>query len=199
MTGGTCSKPTPASPPPPDTTKPQPDPTALEQIGALINGLVSSIPPIWYWEHAEALSDSGLDPLEMLLGIDLADYISDLKRRQGWSARTVDADGTWIYILAALLDQGTSGGTAHAIAGVVLRPDVQLSGGRSGQHVKSLFGPKNSVVKGSNRRVYLTDDQGQVIADITADRTKPVIPGKGFGEKRPPTDEELDWIARMWK
>ena len=36
-------------------------------------------------------------------------------------------------------------------------------------------------MKGSQRRIFITNSEGQVIWGITADREKPVIPGKGFG------------------
>jgi hypothetical protein len=79
-----------------------------------------------------------------------------------------------------------------------LRPDVLLSGGRSGQLVKSLVGPPSSVVRGGGARAFVTNEQGQVILDITAQRVKPVIPGQGFGPKRPPTAEELDLLGKIF-
>jgi hypothetical protein len=78
-----------------------------------------------------------------------------------------------------------------------IRNDVALSGGRSGQDVKNLKGPPNSAVRGANGRVYVTNDKGEVIFDITKDRVKPVRPGQGFGPKRPPTPEELDLINKL--
>jgi hypothetical protein len=45
--------------------------------------------------------------------------------------------------------------------------------------------------------VFVTNDRGQVILDITGDRVKPVVPGQGFGPKRPPTKEELDLIEKL--
>lgn len=62
---------------------------------------------------------------------------------------------------------------------------------------KNLTRPPDSAIKGANGRVYLTNDKGQVIADITKTRVKPVIPGRGFGPKRPPTPEELDLINKV--
>jgi hypothetical protein len=38
-------------------------------------------------------------------------------------------------------------------------------------------------VKGGPGRVFVTNDKGQVILDITKDRIKPVTPGQGFGDK----------------
>lgn len=79
-----------------------------------------------------------------------------------------------------------------------LRPDIELSGGRSGSKVKGLQGPPNSIVKGSNGRVFETNSKGEVINDITRDRVKPVIPGRGFGQKRPPSQKELDWVDKIY-
>jgi RHS repeat-associated protein len=81
-----------------------------------------------------------------------------------------------------------------------IRSDVVLSGGRTGGKVKGLTGPPNSVVRGGGERLFVTDDQGQVILDITGKRVKPVIPGQGFGPKRAPTTEEkglLDQVFRL--
>jgi hypothetical protein len=78
-----------------------------------------------------------------------------------------------------------------------LRPDIILSGGRSGQLVKDLIGPPNSVVRGGGARAFITNEQGQVILDITASRVKPVTPGEGFGPKRPPSTEELNLLNRV--
>jgi hypothetical protein len=78
-----------------------------------------------------------------------------------------------------------------------MRPDVKLSGGRSGQRVKELTGPPNNALRGSGDRVYVTDENGRVILDVTPERAKPVKPGKGFGKKRAPTEEELGMIRKM--
>ncbi len=115
-------------------------------------------------------------------------------------------EASWIDVGLALLSVVTVVGVAgksvrllRAGRGTRLRPDVQLKGGgRSGQNVKNLQGPPNSVVKGSPGRVYQTNSQGRVITDITKDRVKPVTPGQGFGPKRPPTQQELDWIRQTW-
>lgn len=80
-----------------------------------------------------------------------------------------------------------------------IRPDVVIKGGRSGQNVKNAVSEANSVIKGSNGRVYVTDQTGKVILDITKDRVKEVIPGRGFGPKRPPTAEEIQLIKSIWK
>ncbi len=81
--------------------------------------------------------------------------------------------------------------------GRTVRPDVVLSGGRSGQLVKSLTGPPSSVVRGGGRRIFITNKQGQVVLDITKARVKPVTPGQGFGPKRPPTSEELELLNQI--
>jgi hypothetical protein len=84
-------------------------------------------------------------------------------------------------------------------AAITVRRDIApLSGGRSGQNVKDLKGlPANSAVRGYERRVYVTNSNGEVILDITEDRVKPVTPGVGFGPKRPPSPEELDLINKL--
>jgi len=78
-----------------------------------------------------------------------------------------------------------------------IRPDVTLSGGRSGERVKDLEGPPNSIVKGGGERAFETDDTGRVIKDITRDRVKPVTPGQGFGPKRAPTPKELEALDKV--
>ncbi|HET9849980.1 MAG TPA: RHS repeat-associated core domain-containing protein, partial [Candidatus Dormibacteraeota bacterium] len=84
--------------------------------------------------------------------------------------------------------------------GPTLRPDITLGpGGRSGEKVKGLQGPPNSLVRGSPGRIYLTDADGRVIADITRGRVKLVRPGVGFIDKRTMlTEEELEWLEQMW-
>jgi hypothetical protein len=83
-----------------------------------------------------------------------------------------------------------------------MRPDITLSGGRSGQ-IGNLCSVPNSVVKGSQGRVFVTDQQGRVIKDVTAARTKIVEHGP-YGPKinkleRAPTAEELGWIEALWR
>jgi hypothetical protein len=78
-----------------------------------------------------------------------------------------------------------------------VRADISLSGGRSGQLVKTLRGPPNSAVRGGAGRVFATDRNGRVVLDITKGRVKPVTPGRRFGDKRLPTQEELDLIKRV--
>jgi len=73
----------------------------------------------------------------------------------------------------------------------------------SGAGVKNFVGPQNSVVRGASQgRVYVTDDEGKVILDITRGRVTPVVPGRGFvagdGRKLEPTRQQLDWIDQLW-
>lgn len=42
--------------------------------------------------------------------------------------------------------------------------------------------------------MFVTNERGQVILDITESRVKPVVPGRGFGPKRAPTIEELNLL-----
>jgi hypothetical protein len=48
-------------------------------------------------------------------------------------------------------------------------------------------------------RTSVTNNEGQVILDINADRVKTVAPGVGFGPKRAPTSEELQLLEQMWR
>jgi hypothetical protein len=84
---------------------------------------------------------------------------------------------------------------------VALRPDICLSGGRSGEKVKLLTGPANSAVRSvAEGRAFVTNAIGQVVLDITAERVKQVKPHAGFiGEKRDPTAEELDLLKQLWE
>jgi len=81
-----------------------------------------------------------------------------------------------------------------------VRPDLPplAGGGRSGEFVKNLTGPPNSALRSAAPgRAWVTNSRGQVILDITKERTKTVQPGIGFGEKRPPTGEEFDLLLRL--
>ena len=130
-----------------------------------------------------------------------AESPSDLDRAGQHFARFIATVGVDVAI-AVLLRRTIKGskGRGAVTTRPTLRPDVSISGaGRSGQNVKSLTGPANSVVKSTAPgRVFVTDAQGRVILDITLERVKPVTPGVGFGEKRPPTLEELEWIKLLW-
>ncbi|MEM9599269.1 MAG: RHS repeat-associated core domain-containing protein, partial [Acidobacteriota bacterium] len=112
--------------------------------------------------------------------------------------QNVQATATEVGIPAATFSKKTAGATidlfgrSHSI-----RPDVVLSGGRGGERVKNLVGPTSSVVKGSGKRVFVTNDSGEVVLDITRNRVKPVSPGRGFGPKREPTEEELRILEQI--
>ncbi|HXQ73313.1 MAG TPA: hypothetical protein VN844_22625 [Pyrinomonadaceae bacterium] len=111
---------------------------------------------------------------------------------------TVGVDAAIAFLLYRTIK--SSKGRAALANKPTLRPDVSLSeAGRSGQNVKFLTAPPNSVVKSTAPgRVFVTDAQGQVILDITIERVKPVTPRVGFGDKRSPTPEELEWIKLFW-
>jgi RHS repeat-associated protein len=87
---------------------------------------------------------------------------------------------------------------ARSGTNLAIRSEIVLNGGRSGQLVKTLEGPANSVLKGSNGRIFITDDAGKVIWDITKDRAKSVLPGNGFGPKIAPTQEQLNLLKQVW-
>jgi len=110
----------------------------------------------------------------------------------------VGVDAAIAFLLRRAMPKGAKG--TAAAKGRNLRPDISLSaGGRSGQNVKFLTGPPDSVVKSAAPgRIFITDGTGRVILDITAERVKPVTPGVGFGDKRPPTAEELELIKQLW-
>ncbi len=137
---------------------------------------------------------------------DLASFINialnarspkDLDLAGQYFARFVTRVGVDTAI--ALLLRRTIKGKPAPTKAPTLRPDISLSGGRSGQFVKSLTGPPNSAVKSTGPgRIFVTDTEGRVILDITADRVKPVTPGTGFGDKRLPTLEELELIKKLW-
>lgn len=92
----------------------------------------------------------------------------------------------------------TAVNAAEEAATLSIRSDIVLSGGRSGQLVKSLEGPANSVLKGGKGRIFITNDEGKVIWDITKDRAKSVIPGQGLGAKVAPTQEQLNLVNQVW-
>jgi hypothetical protein len=106
-------------------------------------------------------------------------------------------------VLGRLGSAGNATNTPGA-SGPVVGESFQFPGaGRSGGGVKNFEGPPNAVVKGASPgRNFVTDGEGRVILDITADRVKPVVPGQGFvaadGRKLAPTAEQLDWIKKLW-
>ncbi|MDX2282732.1 MAG: hypothetical protein NW241_01160 [Bacteroidia bacterium] len=102
------------------------------------------------------------------------------------------------YGAGYVMNRVTVGGAAKGAGNLAIRSDIVLSGGRSGQLVKTLTGPANSVVKGGQGRIFITDDAGKVIWDVTKDRAKSVIPGQGFGPKVAPTQEQLNLLKQVW-
>jgi hypothetical protein len=104
------------------------------------------------------------------------------------------AVGATLFVLSMALPGG-----GEEELGLSILKNVQLVGGRSGQLVKKLIGPINSVVRGGGKRAFVTNGKGQVILDITKDRVKAVTPDKGFGPKRPPTQDELDLLEKLFK
>jgi hypothetical protein len=52
------------------------------------------------------------------------------------------------------------------------RPEIVLTGGRSGEFVVGLKGPPNCYVRGGDDRVFETDAQGKVVREISLDRVK---------------------------
>jgi len=109
------------------------------------------------------------------------------------------ASGAGVAVNAARTASVAVTSGASALSKIRVRPDIVLKGGRSGQNVKNLVGPANTAVRGGGERVFITNEKGLVILDITKSRVKPVIPGQGFvrGGERPPTAEELDILSRV--
>jgi len=94
--------------------------------------------------------------------------------------------------LNVLMSSGSSSG-----ASITPRPDVSpQGGGRGGEDVKNLTGPPNSAIPGFGGRIYITNDRGQVVLDVTQDRAKVVVPGSGYRGKRSPTPTELDLLNK---
>jgi RHS repeat-associated protein len=93
----------------------------------------------------------------------------------------------------SLLSETSNASSDSSGTEVTPRPDYPpQSGGRSGEKVKDATGPPNSAIPSTGRSVWVTDGNGNVVVDVTPDRAKPVIPGVGFGDKRSPTQGELD-------
>jgi RHS repeat-associated protein len=93
----------------------------------------------------------------------------------------------------SLLSETASASNDSSGVKVTPRPDYPpQSGGRSGEKVKDATGPPNSAIPSTGGSVWVTDGNGNVVVDVTPDRAKPVIPGVGFGDKRSPTQGELD-------
>ena len=130
--------------------------------------------------------------------IDISNY--EISPITGYpSGRGALIDANWIIDIAAggfaagMLKSGVKAG-----GNLALRSDIVLSGGRSGQLVKNLTGPANSATKGSGNRMFITNDAGKVIWDVTKDRAKSVIPGQGFGPKIAPSQQHLDLLIKLW-
>jgi hypothetical protein len=106
-------------------------------------------------------------------------------------------------------ESGLAGSKAVTVAPLeIVEPAVNMTfqfpgAGRSGAAVKNFVGPSNSVARGASEgRIFVTDNAGRVILDITKDRVKPVTFGRGFiageGRKLVPTDQQLAWIKDLW-
>jgi RHS repeat-associated protein len=116
------------------------------------------------------------------------------------SISVMDNPGAWLVggLAVGSLARGTGAMATKGVGNLAIRSDIVLSGGRSGQLVKTLTGPANSVVKGGQGRIFITDKAGKVVWDITKDRAKSVIPGQGFGPKVAPTQEQLNLLKQVW-
>ena len=112
---------------------------------------------------------------------------------------TVAAVNDYFNSESAEDDSDETSSTADPTGEVITpQPDAEpLSGGRSGENVKNLTGKPNSAIRGTGDQIYITNDKGQVIRDVTGDRVKEVIPGVGFGPKRNPTEQELDLLDQL--
>jgi hypothetical protein len=91
-------------------------------------------------------------------------------------------------------------GNAFTLQGreLTFRPDIVLSGGRSGRNVKNMSGhPPNSIVLGSKGRVWIIDEKGNAVRDITGNRAKDVQPGSGFRTEDNPAAEEIDFLRML--
>jgi hypothetical protein len=98
----------------------------------------------------------------------------------------------------ALRAEKIPGGTSQDFS---YRPDIVQAGGRSGANVKYMMGPPNTAMKGAGeaqgiRRAFVTNQAGQVIKDITPERTKIIIPGKGEAGKINPSPREDQQILK---
>jgi hypothetical protein len=103
----------------------------------------------------------------------------------GWAGSAIE---DWAFSADNASQAGAESGSE-----IAPRPDYPpQSGGRSGENVKDASGPPNSAIPSTGGSVWITDGQGNVVVDVTPERAKPVTPGVGFGEKRPPTKNELD-------
>ncbi len=99
---------------------------------------------------------------------------------------------------------GVSLGNVNKSEDLNYRSDLVRSGGRSGGNVKSMTGPINSVFKGAGeeqgiQRAFVTNKTGEVIKDITPERTKIITPGRGATAKiSPPPAEDKAILERLF-
>jgi len=101
----------------------------------------------------------------------------------------------------ALVTDGLSAETK----GMAFRPDIKLSGGRSGGKVPTLEGPPNSYIRGGGSRVFETDESGRIVRDISPERVKVreinrKSPGEAFGKMKkigPPSESDIEILRRM--
>jgi RHS repeat-associated protein len=152
-------------------------------------GMGQSAGAVWLLLQGAAEGGGGIATSEFGFGFALAGHGLIVLQNAAASLES----GIWLMANSgADGSSGPGGGESPSV-----RPDVALSGGRSGELVKDLTGPPNSVVRGSGQRAFVTNDKGQVILDITKERVKPVQPGQGFGPKRTPTADELDMLQKV--
>jgi hypothetical protein len=142
------------------------------------------------------------DQIGYSLGYGLEKTVEGLMLTKGVGAATNAIKGVGSTTLFRAVSSSTVVGKAPAaLSNLAIRSDIVLSGGRGGGLVKNLAGPANSVLKGSEGRIFITNDAGKVIWDVTANRAKPVIPGKGFGsfEYGNVSIEHLNLIKKVWE
>lgn len=175
--------------------------------GKFANGAITSS---FEYLYNKSLHDYGIVSAEAQAVLDtlvpgslFASCMDDVQYGSGCSASQWGMAGLQI-IGARQLSQGTSAlyGLSRSIYYTLrstpqILGDVTLSGGRSGEFVRNLIGPRNAVVRGGGERAFVTNRSGQVIRDITADRVKPITPGVGAGAKQPPSAQDLELLQRV--
>jgi len=188
----------------------------VEGLGNTAKGLIKTIDqsPAAQIERAATVATVVSDPKQAVNNVkqNITNTIQEAKNdKTGEKAGELTGKAIVTVGLAVLTTKGLNAlsktvavteaaGTAAAetASTVSIRTDIVLSGGRSGQLVKTLTGPANSVIKGGQGRIFITDDAGKVIWDITKDRAKSVIPGQGFGPKVAPTQEQISLLQQAW-
>lgn len=80
---------------------------------------------------------------------------------------------------------------------VTPRSDVfPQAGGRSGEFISDLKGPPNSAIPAAGPgRIFITDETGKVVVDLTRKRAKVRVGGRW--EKRVPTPGEIELPDKM--